>query len=223
MKALIIGGGGMAEGIKKSFSIVGKRHISWQILSKKQCDVRDISQIYAWIEKINPSIVIVTAGISEPIKLGDRGFYAYQSEITTNLIGSFNVAHVCCTFNTPTMIFIASVAGLYGKPNHAGYSASKAGVRSLVQSLGMEGRNAYAISPGRVDTPMREKDYPGDTPGSRLSTKDIGLVVKAILKGRYNPGDNLIIRKEGLKNIIREIDRGDPWLTKLKVGQPVTI
>jgi NAD(P)-dependent dehydrogenase (short-subunit alcohol dehydrogenase family) len=117
------------------------------------------------------------------------------------------------------MIFFASVAGLYGKPEHSGYSASKSGVISLVQSLGMEGYNAYAISAGRVHTKMREKDFPNEDPKTRLLPKSIGKVVKEILNNKYKPGNNVIIRKRGYR-ILRRVDKGSGWAEYLRVGQP---
>ena len=117
------------------------------------------------------------------------------------------------------MIFFASVAGLYGKPEHSGYSASKAGVISLVQSLGMEGYNAYAISAGRVHTKMREKDFPNEDPKTRLLPQSVGRVIKEILSGKYTPGNNVIIRKRGYR-ILRRVDKGSGWSEYLRVGQP---
>ena len=114
------------------------------------------------------------------------------------------------------MIFIASVAGLYGKAEHSGYSASKAGVISLVQSLGMEGHLAYSISPGRVDTKMREKDFPGEDKRTRLTTKQVAQVVKSCIDGKYQPGENIIIRKRGFRTLKR-IDKGQPWREYLNV------
>lgn len=189
------------------------------------CDVRWPKQVSAAFLTVDePDVVINLAGVSHVQPLANSSHSDWLEEVQTNLIGSYNIATSAIERNPKaTMIFIGSVAGKYGKPNHSGYCASKAGVISLVQSLGMEGYNAYAISPGRVDTKMRQKDYPNDTPGSRLSTHDIASVVKEIVDGKHTPGDNLIIRKQGLVEIIRETDDGEPWKTRLKVGQPVTI
>lgn len=205
MKTLIFGGGGIASALTGEVTYG---------------DVRDIGLVDEIMEMHKPDIVINCAGVSYA---GPIRHKYYEREIEINLIGSFNIAQACVWNNVKTMIFIASVAGLYGKPNHAAYCASKAGVISLVQSLAMEGYDAYAISPGRVNTPMRERDYPNDTPGSRLEPSDIAGVVQEILDGKFDPGDNIIIRKEGLTKIIREVDKGEPWREKLKVGQPVTI
>ncbi len=207
MTILTLGAGGMSEpfdGIK---------------LDKSECDVRDRHSVFWAIRKHEPSVVVLTAGVSNP---GPIESVRYEAEIETNLIGAFNVAQACVCNNVGTMIFIASVAGLYGKPNHSAYSATKAGVISLVESLAMEGHAAYAISPGRVNTPMRAKDYPMDTIGSRLEPDRIWQVVKAILHGDYEPGSNVLIRKIGLTDIVEQV-ADTPWRERLNVGQPVLI
>lgn len=186
------------------------------------CDVRHGGDVDRTMGMLRPSAVVFTAGISRPISLlsGDR--YDSEREILTNLVGAFNVAHAAVKCNVETLVFIASLAGLYGKPEHAGYSASKAGVISLVQSLAMEGHNAYAISPGRVNTAMRERDYPGEDPRTRLDPLVIGGIIKDIFDGRYTPGDNVIIRMRGFEQLPIEVHRGDGWAEKLWVGKPKT-
>jgi NAD(P)-dependent dehydrogenase (short-subunit alcohol dehydrogenase family) len=220
MKVLIIGAGGMADGI---VDVLDNNGYEYKVVDKDFCDVRQSSKVYYSINKFKPQIVICTAGISHVATVKDSDTAQWADEIFTNLIGSYHVAKHAVDAGVKTMIFIASVAGLYGKPEHSGYSASKAGLISLVQSLGMEGYDAYAISPGRVNTPMREHDYPNDTPGSRLEPEQIGEVVIEILKGVHSPGDNIIIRKKGLEKIIRQTDDGEPWKDRLEVGKPVTI
>ena len=216
MKILIIGGGDMAEsGI---VPIVGG-----EIVTQPECDVRKASQVEAVLMEAQPDVVIVTAGVSHPSNILLSDELDWRDEIETNLIGSYHVAKYAAAVNCKTMIFIASVAGKYGKPEHSGYSASKCGVISLVQSLGMEGYNAYAISPGRVDTKMREQDYPGEEPRTRLEPTEIGEVIKDILDGKYQPGDNIIIRRIGYETVPIRTDKGEPWQDWLKVGQPKTL
>lgn len=215
MNILIIGGGDIAtEGI---IPVLGGQVVSYQ-----DCDIRDIDHLFSIVALHTPDVVICTAGVSHVALILDSNPHDWVEEIQVNLIGSYNVAKVATDLGVPTMIFLASVAGLYGKPEHSGYSASKAGVISLVQSLGMEGFNAYAISPGRVNTKMRERDYPGENPKTRLDPTQIGQVVKEILDGKHNPGDNIIIRKRGFRTLRRK-DRGMPWRTYLRVGEPPVI
>jgi len=58
-----------------------------------------------------------------------------------------------------SMVFIASISGLSGAPNHAAYGAAKAGlmswVRSIALELGPHGIRANAVAPGTVVTPRR--------------------------------------------------------------------
>ena len=144
-----------------------------------------------------PNVVINCAALSRPSPVILGAVELWRQEIEVNLIGSYYVASSATLAGALIMIFLASIAGLYGKPNHSGYSASKAGVISLVQSLAHEGHHAYAISPGRVDSKMREREYPNEDKETRLQPIEIGWVVRDIIDGRYRPGDNIIIRRIG--------------------------
>lgn len=57
------------------------------------------------------------------------------------------------------MVFIASVSGLSGAPNHAAYGAAKAGLMAWVKSLALElgplNIRANAVAPGTIETPRR--------------------------------------------------------------------
>ena len=203
---LIIGGGGIAAGIARVWPGPTR------IVEHNECDVTDPTMVTAILANNPATGVVVTAGLSDPANP--------SREIAVNLCGSLNIA----TRTTVPTVLIASVAGLYGKPNHLGYSASKAGVISVVQSLAAEGRDIWCVSPGRVDTPMRQRDYPNDTPGSRLDPAQIGQAVVDILHWRfYKPGTNVIVMKRGLETVITREHTGDGWKEELRIGLPVTI
>ncbi len=209
---LIIGGGDIADnGIVPLLGGV--------CVTKEGCDVRDYNSVESQIIKYAPETVICTAGVSHVSNIKNSSIQHWREEIDINLLGSYHVARACVNNGVKNMIFFASVAGLYGKPGHSGYSASKSGVISLVQSLGMEGYNAYAISAGRVHTKMRERDFPNEDPKTRLLPESIGRVVNEILCNKYEPGNNIIIRKRGYR-ILRRVDKGSGWADYLKVGQP---
>lgn len=185
-------------------------------------DVRCFPLVRVEMTRLQPQTVLFTAGVSHPKTVAESDPSDWEHELSVNLFGAYNVAKAAVHQGVGTMIFLASVAGMYGKPNHSGYSASKRGIVSLVQSLGMEGHNAYAISPGRVDTAMREKDYPGEDPRTRLVPLEIGMVISDILAGVYEPGDNIIIRRIGFDTHVR-VDKGEPWREWLRVGQPPVV
>jgi NAD(P)-dependent dehydrogenase (short-subunit alcohol dehydrogenase family) len=193
-----------------------------KIVTAKDCDVTRYEPVAATMFDLQPEVVIYTAGISRPVDVRSSLPDDWREEIAVNLLGAYHVARAALVEDVGTLIFIASLAGLYGKPNHSGYSASKAGLISLVQSLAMEGHDAYAISPGRVNTSMRERDYPGEDSRTRLDPIAIGDIVVDILAGRYTPGDNIIIRMRGHEVLPIEIHRGSGWREKLKVGEPPT-
>ena len=218
MKVLIFGKSDIGEGIKQLY-------LDTVNIPKEECDVRDALQVRNTLEKYKPDVIVNCAGISHVQVVKNSNIDYWKEEIDVNLTGSFIVARESINAGVKTMIFIASVAGMYGKPEHSGYSASKSGVISFVQSLGFEGYDAYSISPGRVDTKMRENDFPGEDKRTRLSTLQVAEIVKECIDGKYKPGDNVIIRKRGFRKLKR-VDQGQPWKKYLNVqplGTPKTI
>ena len=212
MKVLIFGKSDIGEGIKQLY-------LDTVNIPKEECDVRDVLQVRNTLEKYKPDVIVNCAGISHVQVVKNSNIDYWKEEIDVNLTGSFIVARESINAGVKTMIFIASVAGMYGKPEHSGYSASKSGVISFVQSLGFEGYDAYSISPGRVDTKMRENDFPGEDKRTRLSTLQVAEIVKECIDGKYKPGDNVIIRKRGFRKLKR-VDQGQPWKKYLNV-QPL--
>jgi NAD(P)-dependent dehydrogenase (short-subunit alcohol dehydrogenase family) len=212
----IFGGGEIAEhGI---VPLVGET----KIFSQSLVDVQDAPAVRLALYALAADAVVYTAGVSRPTSVADGDYHTWRPEFGVNVLGAFVVASEAIKAGVKTLVFVASLAGLYGKPNHAGYSASKAALISLVQSLAMDGHNAYAISPGRVNTSMRERDYPGEDPLTRLHPHAIGLIVADILAGKYTPGDNVIVRMRGHEMLPLEIHRGDGWRERLRVGEPPT-
>lgn len=212
MKILIFGKSDIGEGIKQIYPDTVN-------VPKEECDVRDYDQISATLAKYKPDVIVNCAGISHVQVVNGSNIDHWKEEIDVNLVGSYLIARASIHAGVKTMIFIASVAGMYGKPEHSGYSASKSGVISFVQSLGLEDYKAYSISPGRVDTKMREHDYPGEDKRTRLSTLQVAEVVRECIDGKYEPGDNIVIRKRGFTKLKR-VDKGQPWKKYLNV-QPL--
>ena len=186
------------------------------LIPYSECDIRDSEQIRNSLIQYSPDVIVNCAGVSNVQLVKSSNIDKWIQEIDVNLIGSYKIARECANLGINTMIFLASVAGKYGKPEHSGYCASKCGTISLVQSLAFEGFKSYAISPGRVNTKMRENDYPGEDPRTRLTTHSVANVILECIDGKYEPGDNIIYRKKGFRTL-RRIDKGQPWKKYLNV------
>ena len=212
-KLLIFGGGSdIAKAIKDL-------HPESILVDKDELDVVNPSAYKDLMEKHRPDWVVNCAGVSYVFPIIKSNPVFWYEELMVNLFGSYLIARYSIKYDVKKMVFISSVAGKYGKAEHSGYCASKAGLVSLVQSLAMEKYDAYAVSPGRVDTKMRERDYPGEDKRTRLSTTQVAEVVLDCLHGKYDSGDNIIIRKIGFETFIK-VDKGEPWKEYLNV-QPI--
>lgn len=180
------------------------------VLCGRVCDVTDYEQVEKAVSMMRPDHVINLAAVSHLGTVGRQDRKLWISQIVTNLIGSYHIARACVRHKVKRIVFVASVAGKYGKPNHSAYSASKAGVISLVQSLSLEGVDAYCVSPGRIDTKMRDRDYPDEDRDTRLTPQDVAAVIVECLEGKYKRGSNIIVNKRG-KRKMKRVDAGEPW------------
>lgn len=107
---------------------------------------------------VNNAGVIVREGIDSP-----RVHAAVRTVMDVNVIGAFNVMHAFLPALRQTrgnIINISSGASFHGQPNAVGYSASKAAVRLLSQSmvadLASSGIRVNVIAPGVIITPMTD-------------------------------------------------------------------
>ena len=113
--------------------------------------------------------VIANAGIGLSGKAGSERFERYRQTLETNLLGAIAcldaATHLFRQQGHGHLVAIASVAGKRGLPASAGYSASKAGLISYMQSLELElYRSPIAttttILPGYIDTPINQNAGP---------------------------------------------------------------
>ncbi len=112
---------------------------------------------------------------------------------------------------TGRIVFVGSIAGLVGVPGEAWYSATKAGLGSLAETLRAElrprGVGVSLISPGVVDTAFferRKAHYERQHPQLKSAQTAANAIVDAVDRGR----DDVII---------------PPWLSfpaRLKVSFP---
>lgn len=117
-----------------------------------------------------PDIVIANAGVSRgTLAEHAEDLDAFREVFDVNVMGLLNTLH---PFVAPmraagrgTLAGVASVAGVRGLPGAGAYSASKAAVVRVLESLRVElhgsGVAVVTIAPGYVATPMTERNpYP---------------------------------------------------------------
>ena len=114
-----------------------------------------------------PDIVVANAGVSRGT-LADEAddLAAFRDVFDTNVMGLVNTLH---PFIAPmraarhgTLVGVASLAGIRGLPGAGAYSASKAAVTRVLESLRVELRGSgvavVTIAPGYIATPMTARN-----------------------------------------------------------------
>jgi NAD(P)-dependent dehydrogenase (short-subunit alcohol dehydrogenase family) len=181
-------------------------------VAKAGCDVRDRKAVDEAIRTLEPNWVINCAGVS------DQHGESAELVCATNLLGAINVTEAMAPLSESAtaswlnrgVIHIASTAGLIAPRRHAYYAASKAGLIRYVESMGAGGFPVWAVSPGRVDTPMRDADWPNEDVTTRLKPFQVGVVVSNVIAGHYQKGANVVVRKVGTDRIDVFEDM-NPW------------
>jgi len=117
---------------------------------------------------------------------------AARNEIETNYFGVFNMVRafskVLATNGGGAIINMSSIAGQVNFPIIGSYSASKAAVHSLTQSvraeLAAQGTQVLGVYPGPVDTDMAEP-FPMDKAGPNEVVRDVFAALEAGLDDVY--------------------------------------
>lgn len=112
--------------------------------------------------------IIANAGVGLAGKAGTGRFERYRLTLETNLIGAIACLDAAVALFREQghghLVAIASVAGKRGLPATAGYSASKAGLISYMESLELElhrsALDTTLILPGYIDTPINQDAGP---------------------------------------------------------------
>lgn len=189
MRILCFGAGGLTRELSQ---FLGKSAEVLE-LGKAQCDVRDYHAVRSRLDMHRPDFVIGAAGLSD-LAVGT----SIQEVLDVNLKGAIYVGSAASSFGTPSLL-IASTAGMEYPALHPVYGAAKAGVIAWVASAGKRGVQTYCLSPNRMDTPMRDADWPDEDLRTRLSPfSDVCPVIRDIMKAHYPWGANVVVRKVGV-------------------------
>ncbi|MCE5972010.1 SDR family NAD(P)-dependent oxidoreductase [Sinirhodobacter sp. WL0062] len=153
------------------------------------CDMGSRASIMAAAEAIGGPLdrIVNLAALYDPGMVLDLDPIRAEELLRVNLLGSFHLAQIAPRLLRPggQLALCGSVAGYFGLPKGQLYSASKAGVINLAESLRAElpDLDIRLISPGFVDTPMTARN---DFTMPALLTPD--QAARTILHGLDRPG-----------------------------------
>ena len=114
-------------------------------------------------------VLFINAGVAKPAPIEHTSEADFDAQMGVNLKGVFfTIQKALPLFASNSdgngggsIIVTTSITNQLGSPNFSVYGAAKAGVRSLVKSLGLElvarGIRVNAISPGPIATPMFDR------------------------------------------------------------------
>ncbi|MFT5580303.1 MAG: NAD(P)-dependent dehydrogenase (short-subunit alcohol dehydrogenase family) [Paraglaciecola psychrophila] len=161
-----------AEGLEGTAAAIAATGASCQTLC---ADVSDEEAVKAYIEQTirdcgKLDIIYANAGISGgAVPLVEQDVALWEQVLRVNLIGPFlaikHGAPAMVSQGKGSIVCTASVAGLRANAGGAPYSASKAGVISLVQTSANQfygsGVRFNAICPGLIETGMTQPIFDG--------------------------------------------------------------
>lgn len=162
--------GAIGRAIRAAFEGAGARCVAADLLAGDDvlpCDVTDEASVAATFQTAQAmgplTDVIHAAGIVSVGRVKDQSLRELRQILEVNLIGSFAVARAAARAlaDGGTLTLLSSQAGLRGGANWSAYSAAKAGVNRLAESLAQElaprSVRVNAVCPGNVETPMSEQ------------------------------------------------------------------
>jgi len=133
-------------------------------VTRRVVDVRSAEEVRRAFEEIRaePSLVFHAAGVCHVGDLETLRLEECRLDMEVNYFGTVHLLHAAASRLRPGshLICVASVAGLKGLPEFAAYGATKFAVQGLYDSLrlelGRDGVHVGVVSPGFVDTPLRD-------------------------------------------------------------------
>ncbi|HZF35418.1 MAG TPA: SDR family NAD(P)-dependent oxidoreductase [Candidatus Angelobacter sp.] len=181
------------EPVRRAVEETGRRVVIAAVDVTKAADVEALV-LRAVRELGGMHIVVANAGIARKVPLADLDDAAWNKVLDVNLNGVWR----CFRAALPHMqsagfgrlIATSSVAGTVSAwPLHAHYTASKAGLVGLVQSLAVEfganGITANAVAPGVIRTPQALD------PVNSLGPEGVEAVARKIPAGRVGSPEDI--------------------------------
>lgn len=192
--ALVTGAAGaIGRAVVAAFTAAGARCLGADVTPGEEilaCDVTDEASVAASVaaaQAIGPLTDLVhAAGVVSVGRVADLSAAEFRRVLEVNLVGCFLMARAAASAidRGGSLTLVSSQAGLRAGASWSAYSASKAGVNRLAESMAQElaprGIRVNAVCPGNVETPLSDEAI------NRLAA-DSG-VAAADIRARYTAG-----------------------------------
>jgi NAD(P)-dependent dehydrogenase (short-subunit alcohol dehydrogenase family) len=205
--ALVTGGGsGIGAAVATRLSamgwkvvICGRRKESLEAVAERTgaepivCDISDDTQVAALVDNVVNRFarldgLVLNAGVIASGKVGDLSIDDWHNMVSINLTGSFYVARNCLPHllsSRGAIVSVASEAALRASSEMSCYSATKAALLMLTQSLavdyGAEGLRANVVCPGWTVTEMADEEMASFGGGRGLSVDDAYRLITSLV------------------------------------------
>lgn len=202
-KVLITGGsGGIAQAIK---ALLEENGYTVFAPNRQEMDVTSWESIDAAMKNFIPEILINNAGYVVPQSIRQMDLENTKKHFDINVGGTFFCTGIALKYNPDLEIInICSAASIESHATWSEYCASKAAVAMATKCWAEDGLYAVAISPGRTRTKMRKFLFPDEDQSTLLDPTDFAKVVMKAVQKEYPSGENIIVRKQNVEQLLTE-------------------
>jgi len=174
--------------------ILSRYGVSSEIVSADQSTAEGCAAIVAKVDELNPTAVLLIAGVTSVGRFDAARIAEYREVIETNVFGStMLLAHIVDVFrrrqSNAAILCVSSLGAETSVPYQAVYSATKAYVNTLVQALSVElagtDISVGSFLPGGIDTSMAaQSDLRWGKTGLMSVDRCAALAIQALIRRR---------------------------------------
>ena len=170
-------------------------------------DLSSMEGVALIIERIKSEGLEIThlvnnAGYTKPAPIYEVEMSDFRRTLEVNLITPFLLIKelLALCSDLKVIVNIASTAGINGRAGWSAYSASKAAIialsESLREELSINGINVVCLSPGRCATDLRRELAPEEDPTTIMQPEQVAKVIMLYLSemGRLIDSENIVVR-----------------------------